>query len=910
MNYHINGKAFTADPRPGQCLRTFVRDHGWFGTKKGCDGGDCGACTVWVDGKPVHSCLFPAFRAADREVTTIEGLAKDGHLHPMQQAFLNAQAFQCGFCTAGMIMTSASLSEEDRKDLPRVLKGSLCRCTGYHAIDDALHNIGSVEEDRAGHACGASLQNPFAQLIVTGAARYTMDFAPEGLLHLKVVRSPHAHAKVIAIRREKAEALPGVHAVFTWEDVPRRPYTTATHDDYRVDPDDTYMLDNVVRFVGQRVVAVVAETEGIAEEACRLVEIDYEVLPAVFDPEEAMKPGAPILHHKNAASRIFKPEQNIFLEIDSEVGSVEEGFKQADVIYEGTYFSHKIQHAHLETHGSIAWKTEDGRIHVRTSSQAPFLTKAKLSYLFGVSLPQIHVYCERVGGGFGGKQEMLTEDLCVLGMLKTGRPVKWEFTRTEEFIGAVTRHPMTAELKLGAKKDGTLTAIQVRLVSNTGAYGNHGGETLASALGSSILSYRCPNKKGHGFAVYTNTVPSGAFRGYAAPQMAFPMESAIDELAKMLKMDPFAMRRKNMVRPGDSLHSIWDSPGDTEIRSYGLDQCIDFVESALASGRGLPKPEGEEWLEGTGHALHVQECAPPTEHRSEAHLSLNADGTYHLAVGTSEFGNGTITSNRQIAASVLNSAAGSIDIINADTDRTPYDTGTFASVGTSIGGLAVKRASEALRDSMLDIASRLTSTPLEQCTLGDGKVTCGSRTLSLAELYEATPEPKHLLKVARKAYGTPRTTAFNVQGFRIAVHRVTGEIRILHSVHAADAGTILNPMQCRGQIEGSVAQGIGITLLERMLFDEKGAVINPTLRNYRIAAFADIPRTEVFFAKTHDELGPLGAKPMGEAPIIPISGALANALANATGIRFTHLPFSPDRIFQQLAEIKQAPPRP
>jgi len=872
--------------------------------KKGCDAGDCGACTVWLDGKPVHSCLVPAYRAADREVTTIEGLACGDELHPMQKAFLAAQGFQCGFCAAGMIMTSASLSEEEKKDLPRMLKGNLCRCTGYRAVEDALRDIPSVEEDRAGHSCGASLQNPLAHSIVTGHAHYTMDFAPEGLLHLKVVRSPHAHAKVVAIRKEEAEALPGVHAVFTWEDVPWRPFTTACHDDYRVDPDDTYLLDKVVRFVGQRVVAVVADTEGIAEAACRLIEIDYEILPAVFDPEEAMRPGAPILHRKNASSRIYKPDQNIFLEIDSEVGNAAAGLADADAVYEGTFFSHRIQHAHLETHGSIAWKTEDGRIHVRTSSQAPFLTKAKLSYLFGVSLPQIHVYCERVGGGFGGKQEMLTEDLCVLAMLKTGRPVKWEFTRTEQFIGATTRHPMKVHLKIGAKKDGTLTAIDVKVFSNTGAYGNHGGETLASTLGSSLATYRCPNKKGHGFAVYTNVVPSGAFRGYAAPQMAFPVESAIDELALKLGISPAEMRRKNMVRPGDAIHSIWPDAGDSEMGSYGLDQCLDFVESALASGRGLFKPEGDEWLEGKGHAIHMQESSPPTEHRSEAHLSVKPDGTYHLAIGTAEFGNSTITMHRQIAAQVLNSTAGRIEIINADTDRTPYDTGTFASVGTSIGGRAVHLAATALREHILKVASKWTSTPLEECRLENDKIQCGSRTITLEELYHNVPQAGVLLKVARKAYSTPKTTGFNVHGFRIAVNRMTGEIRILQSVHGADAGTVLNPMQCRGQVEGAVTQGIGIALFEKMVIDKDGAVTNVSFRNYRIPAFADVPRTEVFFAKTYDAYGPLGAKPMGEAPIIPVAPALGNALFDATGIRFNSQPFSADRIFAQLAELR------
>ena len=317
MSYHDQRQDPSRPSRvPASACAPSCASLGWFGVKKGCDAGDCGACTVWLDGKPVHSCLVPAFRAEGREVTTLEGLARDGELHPMQQAFLDAQAFQCGFCTAGMIMTAASLSEDAKKDLPFHLKGNLCRCTGYHAIEDAIHGIASVEEDRAGHACGASLANPLAEPIVTGNARYTMDVEMEGMLHLKVVRSPHAHARITAIRKDKALAVPGVHAVFTWEDVPRRPYTTACHDDFHVDPDDTYMLDNVARFVGQRVAAVVADTEAAAEEGCRRVEVDYEVLPAVFDAEEAMLPGAPRLHGgKDVDSRIEDPAHNIFKKI-------------------------------------------------------------------------------------------------------------------------------------------------------------------------------------------------------------------------------------------------------------------------------------------------------------------------------------------------------------------------------------------------------------------------------------------------------------------------------------------------------------------------------------------------------------------------------------------------------------------
>jgi len=902
MSYKINGQSFEEKPRPGQCLRTFARDLGWFGVKKGCDAGDCGACTVWLDGKPVHSCLVPAFRAEGCEVTTIEGLACNGTLHPMQQAFLDAQAFQCGFCTAGMIMTAASLSEEDKRDLPFRLKGNLCRCTGYHAIEDALAGVCHVEEDRVGHACGSSLQSPLAHAIVTGTARYTADIKMEGMLHLKVLRSPHAHARVKAIRTDKAAAVPGVHIVLTSKDVPTRPYTSALHDDYRVDPDDTYVLDDVMRFVGQRVAAVVAETEGAAEEACRLIEVDYEILPAVFDPEEAMLPGAPILHNKEFVSRIQKAKQNIFLQIDSEYGSVEKGFAEADVIVEGTYFSNKISHAHLETHIAIASQTEDGRIHVRSSSQAPFQVKAKLAYLFAFPLEKVHVYTERVGGGFGGKQEMLCEELCVLGMLKTGRPVKWEFTREEEFIAGVSRHPMKTSIKAGAKKDGTLTAIQLRVVSATGAYGNHGGETLAASLSQSLQVYRCPNLQGTGFAVYTNIPPSGAFRGYGSSQTVFAVESAMGDLARKLGMDLMEFQRKNVVVPGDAVHSIWEGPSDAEMGSYGLDQCMDFVEAALASGRGDPKPDGEEWLEGQGHAIHMHDCIPPTEQRSESHINLRADGTYYLTNGVTEMGNGTITSARQVAASVLNTTAGRIEIVIADTDRTAYDTGTFSSVGTSVSCKSVSLAAENLRDNLVKLASEYTSAPLDQCQLKDDAVLCGSRSVPLPELFESASDAKHRLHVMRKAYGSPRTTCFNVHGFRVAVNKITGEIRILQSIHAADAGTILNPMQCRGQVEGAVAQGIGSSLFERMVFDDHGKMLNPTFRNYRISAFADIPRTEIFFADTYDAYGPLGAKSAGETPIIPVAPALGNALADATGLRFESLPFSADRIFAQLAE--------
>src|SRR6516165_4288556 len=896
MQYKINEKLFDAEPRPGQCLRTFLRELGMFGVKKGCDAGDCGACTVWLDGTPVHSCLVPAFRAAGHVVSTIEGLAQGGRLHPMQRAFIGAQAFQCGYCAAGMIMTAAALDGEHKKDLARALKGNLCRCTGYRAIGDALAGVTAVEADVAGKACGASLRNPFAEGIVTGQARYTRDVAMDALLHIKVLRSPHAHARILGIGREKALAVPGVVEIFTWEDVPRRLYSTATHEDHLVDPDDTYVLDNVVRFVGQRVAAVVAETEAAAEAACRLIDVRYEILPTVFDPEAAMQPEAPLLHDKGIAAY-----GNVYVDIHGEVGNTAEGFAAADVVHEGVYSTSRVQHAHLETHGSIAWTAPDGRVHVRTSSQAPFIAQQKLCHIFGLRARDMHVFTERVGGGFGGKQEMLTEDLCVLAALKTARPVKWEFTREEQFVGATTRHQMTTKVRLGARRDGSLTAIEVRVVSNTGAYGGHGGETLAAALASPLAAYRCPNKKADGYAVYTNMVPAGGFRGYGASQTTFAIECAIDDLAKKLQLDPSEIRRRNMIRPDDWIESIWGEPSDVDFGSYGLDQCMDLVERALKSGCGMPKPEGEEWMEGTGVALAMLECGPPTEHRSGAEMRLLADGRYHLAVGSTEMGNGSVTWHRQIAAEVLGTRAGQIDIVNADTDLTPYDTGTFASTGTVVADQAVALTAAALRDNILDYTSRHSGVPVAECRLDDDMVVCGSRRVPLSELYAIGTRERHRFEARRKSYLSPRSIAFNVHGVRVAVNRVTAEIRILHSVHAADIGRLINPMQCRGQIDGAIAMGFGWALTENMVHDTNGAIVNPSLRNYRIPAFADVPASEVFFADTYDRIGPLGAKSQGECAINPVAPAITNAVANATGIRFAHLPLTPDRIFAGLS---------
>jgi putative selenate reductase molybdopterin-binding subunit len=906
LSFFVNGETHEATPRPGQCLRTFLRELGWFGVKKGCDAGDCGACTLHLDGKPVHSCLVPAFRAEGRAVTTIEGLAgADGTgLHPMQQAFLDAQGFQCGFCTAGMVMTAVTLDQAQRRDLPRALKGNLCRCTGYRAIADAVDGVRHVEQAAPGEACGRNLPAPAGPAVVTGRARYTMDVAIDGLLHMKILRSPHPSALIASIDASAALAAPGVVAVLTHHDAPPRLFSTARHELYTDDPDDTLVLDPVIRCIGQRVAAVVAISEAAAEAACGLIQVTYEILPAVFDPEEAMRPGAPLLHDKPASSRIANPKRNIVAELHSHIGDVEAGFAEADFVHEGVYAVQRVQHAHLETHGCIGWLDADRRLHVRTSSQAPFLIRDALCALFDLPRENVRVFAERVGGGFGGKQEMLTEDIVTLAVLKTGRSVKLEYTRQEQFSASTSRHPMRMAVKVGARRDGRLTAISMRMVSNTGAYGNHGPGVLFHGSGESVTLYRCENKKIDGYAVYTNTMPSGAFRGYGLSQTNFAIESAMDELARKIGIDPFAFRRLNVIGPSDSLAGDGHGPHDVEFGSYGLDQCLDLVEARLDDE---PKRSlGEDWLVGRGMAAGMIDTIPPRGHHADCRIRLADDGRYELFVGTCEFGNGTTTVHGQIAASVLTTTVDKVRIRQSDTDVVGHDSGAFGSTGTVVAGSATRAAAAALADAIRDFAAARLGVDRAACRLADDHVEAGARRISLAELAVASLAAGLPLEGNGHSAGTPRSVAFNVQGFEVAVHRRYGEIRILRSLHAADAGVVVNPMQCRGQIEGGVAQAIGAALYERLNIDADGKVANPTFRGYHIPTFADSPITEVHFADTFDRIGPLGAKSMSESPYNPVAAALANAIRDATGLRLYETPFMADELYRRIIERENA----
>ncbi|MCF6743443.1 aldehyde oxidase [Blastococcus sp. KM273128] len=871
----LDGDEVPGAPAPGQCLRTWIRACGGTAVKKGCDSGDCGACTVLLDGVPVHSCITPAARAAGRAVTTAAGLGTPEELSPVQRRFVEAGAFQCGFCTPGWVVTATALADADGTvrvaDPERVFKGNLCRCTGYRSIRDALAGTVNVT---AGGGVGCSVAAPAGPRVVTGREAFTLDLPDTGVLHVALVRSPHAHARVVAVDRGAAEEVPGVVLVLTPADSPDVLYSTARHENRLDDPDDTRLLDEVVRFRGQRVVAVVAESAAAAQRAAALVDVRYEVLPAVFDPEASRAPGAPLLHGEKdaAASRIADPARNVVAATHGEVGDVATGLRTAAHTVRGTWTSGRVAHAALETHGARAWVDDDGTLVVRTSTQVPFLVRDELARVLGRAPDRVRVVAARVGGGFGGKQELLVEDVVALAALRLAergdrRPVQLEMTREEQFTAIPLRHPMRVTVELGADAEGRLTAMRVEVLSDTGAYGNHGPGVMFHGVHESVAVYRCPAKRVDAEAVYTNNPPSGAFRGYGLGQVVFAIESALDELAREVGITPFDLRRRNVVVPGDPLVVNGPPTTDLEFGSYGLDQCLDLAEAALAGTRpAVPPAEG--WAIGEGMALAMIATIPPRGHHSHARIALSPDGTATVAVGTAEFGNGTATVHTQLVAQALGLDPDRVRLIASDTATSGYDSGAFGSTGSVVAGLAVQRAAAEVRRRLDALGGLPALRRTEGPVVGTG--TCD---------------------------GGRRSVAFNVHAVRVAVHPASGEVRVLDSVQAVDAGVVLNPEQLRGQVEGGVAQAVGSALQEEVVVVD-GQVRTRGFRTYRTPQLGDVPTTRVLVADTVDALGPHGAKSMSEAPYNPVAPAIANAVRDAVGVRPHDLPMSRDRIWR------------
>ena len=757
---------------------------------------------------------------------------------------------------------------------------------------------------------GESLVKVDGEKLVRGLPVYTDDVRPEGLAFGKILRSPHAHARIRSIDAAAARAIPGVLCVLTHAEVPRVPHTTAGQSWPEPSPYDAYLLDRKVRFVGDRVALVAAETRALAVEALRQIQVDYEVLPAVFDPVAALAPGAPVLHDEPDSTGIRDATRNLAASLRFAVGDVEAALAAADFVIERTYRTQPQHAVSLEPHVVITWLDEDQRLVVRTSTQVPFHVRRILALELGLPVRRIRVVKPRIGGGFGNKQEMTIEDACAALTLATGRPVEIEYSRDEEFSMSRTRHAMILTVKAGASRDGELLGIDMRVVSDTGAYGAHGLTVTGSAGYKSLPLYAARALRYHCDVAYTNHPVAGALRGYGAPQGFFALESAIDELAISAGQDPLAFRRRNVSRAGDvdRVSQVLETMGKGRTRSfnsYGLAECIEKGAAAIGWHRRRALPGRGELRRGMGMALAMQSSGIAGVDWGAAAVKLNEDGSWNLTTGATDLGTGADTILVQIAAESLGVTADQIVIYTADTDLTPFDVGAYASSVTYVSGNAVLRASEAARTQVLEVAARMLQVPPRtlQCRANhvegeDGRVLPLAAVAMHAMYREMTQIAGHA------SFCIPDSPPpFAAQFAEVEVDTGTGRIRVLRFVSAVDCGTAINPLQVEGQIEGAVAMGIGYALAEEMRYDANGKLLNASLVDYKLVHADDLPELTTIVVQSYEPTGPFGAKSVAEVPINGPAPAIANAVQHALGIRMAELPFTPDRVLRALGVL-------
>ncbi len=751
--------------------------------------------------------------------------------------------------------------------------------------------------------------------LATGKAEYVDDINLEGLLYAKILPSPYAHAIIEEIDVSKAIKLKGVKAVLTYKDVPRVAHTTAGQGYPEPSPYDTFMLDKKVRFVGDRVAAVAAETPEIAEKALSLIKVKYKVLEPVFDMREADKKGAPVIHDEKDAKTVlpinFNPKRNIASFVEVEAGNVEKGFKEADFIIEHEYMSHYATHVCNEPHIVITYLDPNNRLIIRTSTQVPFHVRRIVAQQLKLPVSRIRVIKPRIGGGFGGKQEVLLEDICSALTLKTGRPVKLEYTRKEEFISSRTRHPQIIKFKTGVKKDGTLTAIDMDILMNTGAYGSH-ALTVASNTGSKVLPLlRCKNVKFRAKSVYTNLPVGGAYRGYGATQGYVAMGIQVDEIAEKLGMDVLEFYKKNHIRIGET-SPIFKALGEGRegvlqtIESCGLDKCID--EGAKAIGwykkREKYKNQKGKIRRGVGMVCLMQGSSIPDIDMGAASIKMNDDGSFNLLVGATDLGTGSDTVLAQIAAEVLEVPVEKIIVYSSDTDLTPFDVGAYASSTTYLSGNAVRKTAIEVKKQILEVASEMMNLPVDELEVVDGMVVSidGKKKVSYKEigLYSLYEKNQHQIGAIKSHISHKSPPPFAAHFAEVEVDTETGIVKVLKYVAAVECGVAINPKLAEGQTEGAVLNGISFALTEEYLFDKEGRMLNPNFSNYKVYYPADLPDIKTILITDPEPTGPYGAKSVSEISINGPIPAISNAIYNAIGVRLRVSPFTPERVLKAI----------
>lgn len=917
IKFTINGKLQSVEAAGTEMLADVLRRRlNLIGTKIGCDEAECGSCTVLVDGEPTLSCVYPAMKAHGKSVTTIEGLAEGGSLHPLQEAFIKHGAVQCGFCIPGQLMTAAALLDHNpnpsEADIRKALKDTLCRCAGYPTI------IRSIQAAARANANGSEIEwpklpvgeelrvvgtvtdRPDALAKVDGSALFSDDLSLPGQLYGATYRAGVPHAVVTSIDVKQAQALAGVIAVLTATDIPGENRHGLVVHDWPV----LVGIGEKVRYVGDAIAIVAAESPEIAHQALASIKVEFEALEVLTDPVTALAADAPQVH----------AEGNLLKHIKVRKGEMRQGFAEADVVMERVYHTSITEHAFLEPECSLARPLENGRIEIYVGSQIPYADRSQIARCLAIPDGQIRVVGMLIGGGFGGKEDIAGQIHAALLAQATGKPVKILYSRHESLLTHPKRHATQIRVKAGATRDGRLMAIETELHGDTGAYASLGEKVMTRATTHSAGPYVVPHVRANCYAMYTNNPPAGAFRGFGVTQSAFAIESLMDELAEELQLDPETIRRTNALRIGEITNT-----GQLLEESVGLMECIDKTAEAMRAFTDGADPYQAMTPENRPHCRRAWGIAAAYKNtglgggapdKATAEVELYEDGSAEVRTSSAEIGQGLVTVLQMIAAEELALPRNNVRVLLSDTDLTPDGGPTTASRQTFVTGNAVRHAAEAMLQAITStLAERYDSSP-DSIRFVEGLAQVNGNRVSFGEAVELLKsegrEPR-----ARYEYWAPTTQplgtggdmhfaySFAVQAAEVEVDLHTGETTVLRVIAANDVGKVINPLGFLGQIEGGVVMGLGNAITEEFIVED-GIVFTDRLARYRMPSIMLSPEIISIPVEHPTAAGPYGAKGVGEISSIPTTPAITNAIYNACGVRIRKLPVDQDWLALEL----------
>jgi putative selenate reductase molybdopterin-binding subunit len=932
----LNGTRRSVEAAVGENLQVLLQRMGIPSVRNSDDGeGFAGSDTILLDGRPVLAGLMVAGQVEGRSIETVESLMSDGRLSVIQEAMLDAGVVQSAYNSPAAALLIADLlrridtpSEDDVRD---ALSGLFSRATGYRQFFRAVRRASEMQrtagpstdaKPTAGPTSGTRFvgrdwRRVDGLKLAAGMKAYVEDRVEPGSLVLRMLRSPHAHARIVSLDTTAAEAVPGVVIVITHRNCPDVRYGSAGQGAPEPSPYDRRMFETLLRHHGDRVAAVVAENDEAARAALALVEVDYEVLDPVLSIEEAMADRAPLVHPEPIEYPLSigaDSGRNLAASASGSTGDVERALLDADVVVERTYTTSRVQCTPLEPH--VVYTRMDGdRLVIHASTQVPWHLRRIVARVLGIGENRVRVVKERVGGGYGSKQDILLEEVCAFATLQTGRPVVSTYTREEEFIAATVRHPFRVKVKMGARRDGTITAIRMSVDADTGAYGNHCLTVPMNACSKSLPLFRCDNMSFEVSAWYTNHVPSGAYQGYGAPQGSFALQLAAAEVAAALGMDQLAFLEKNRVREGDVLE-ILRSLGEgregsaVKVATCGLGEAL--AEGARMMGwkertAGASVHADGDVRVGRGAAIIQQGSGLPGLDQACANVTLLADGSLLVRSGGADLGTGLDTVLAKVAAETMRCPLERVAVISGDTDTTPFDKGAYASSGTFFSGNAALKAAQHLAAQVLDVAAGLLGEPKEDLVLEFPGCVAGRRgTVGYADIARHAQAGEGPGELTGRASFTSNDHAipYAAHFCEVAVNVRTGAIEVRRYRALHDSGTPINPELALGQVYGAVLKSIGHTLYEEMVYDRAGHCLTTTLGDYGAPSIQELPRDiEAGFIVTGDPYGPFGGKSVAEISVNGAAPAIAAAVHDATGAWIRDWPITDEKILRTLGRF-------